>query len=270
VAAGLALLSSVAYAAWTYTRRQRARMRIPEVPFEIHPRIYENSLAPRAEPGPSVAAAAAVVQALPFQRTAPHEFPEFGSDTARNTDDIALDDYMTMPLEGAGVTYQNRVNYVDVDADANMEGNTLEKFRFIRLKVLETRDPSAGRVSLGGFNVMWGNQLIDLPGIVAWNPHTGVRRAWVPTEGWSDGDQYELILRFPYAVAVTRYQFRTSAESAGQDPCRWRLEGSQNGTFWLRLDDREGGGFVPEERGVWMNYRCSGLTTSLLPPSPRS
>lgn len=279
VAAGLTLLGSAAYMAWTYMKRGRG-VKIPATPFEIHPRLQENSLiAQRAYigPRPPLEASAVVAQALPLQRAAPHEFPEFGSDVARNSDEVALEDYMTMPLEGSGLTYQNRGLYVDVDVDVEGSGPKVETFRFIRLKVLETRDPSAGNVSLSGFNVMWGNQVIDLPGIVAWNPHTGVRRPWVPTEGWSDADQHELILRFPHAVAVTRYQFRTSTESAGQDPRRWRLEGSQNGTFWLRLDDREGGGFVPEDRGVWMNYVCrTGLVamsvaaTSLLPPSPRS
>ncbi len=281
VAAGLAVLSTAAYAAWTYLRRPRTRPSVPEVAFEIHPQIQENSfvaqrLGSTLEPGPPVAAA--IVNALPNRRSAPHEFPEFGSDIARNTDDISLEDYMTMPLEGSGVTYQNRVNYVDVDVDMDMADNgpTEETFRFIRLKVLETRDPSAGRVSLGGFKLIWGNQVIDLPGTTSWNPHTGVRRPWVTTGGWSDGDQYELILRFPHAIAVTRYQFMTSTESAAQDPRRWRLEGSQNGTYWLRLDDREGGGFVPEDRGVWMNYKCglasgtTGAAAFLLPPSPRS
>ena len=262
VAASLAVLGSAAYAFWSYVRRRREKViAMPVVPFEIHPRIYENSMiAERANlgPRPPLRAAAAAAIPLPLSRNAPHETPGFGIDLERNMDDVGLDDYMTMPLEGTGITHQNRIQYLDTDAEAEPEPK-LEQFRFIRLKVLETRDSGAGRVSLGGFKVMWGTQAIDLPGTTAWNPHTGIRRPWVPTEGWSDGDQYELILCFPHAVAVTRYQFRTASEPAGQDPRRWRLEGSQNGTFWLTIDDRSGGGFIPEERGVWMNYRCGSV-----------
>jgi hypothetical protein len=185
----------------------------------------------------------------------PHEDPDFGTDRERNRDTVGVDDYMALPLEGSGLTHENRVRFVDVDTVASEGAPRPFRFVFFRLKILKTRSPTAATAAIGGFTLLNGADVVYHPRAKVWNPHTGERTTYYPEAAWSDSDQKELIVRFPSAVAVNGYKIRTSEQDTAFDPVQWRLEGSQNGVYWLPLDERSL--TPPFERGVWATFRVS-------------
>lgn len=185
----------------------------------------------------------------------PTDDPAFGLDAERNTGKEGLEAYMGLPLEGDGITHTNRDKLADLDVENPVA--EAEAFSFYRFTVLETRDPFAHYVSVGGFKLMTGMRVASIQGTKRWNPHTG-ETAEYGGEAWMATEQRELILKFPQPVVINRYQFRTSDKLAAFDPVRWRLEGSRNGAYWLPLDERTE--TVPEERGLWVNYLIRGVS----------
>lgn len=190
----------------------------------------------------------------PLRQSRPTDAPAFGHDSKRNEDTIGVDDYMSLPLEGSGVTHETRERYKELEADSVAEP---EAFSFYRLKVLETRDPFAHYVALNGFRVVHTDKPVALQGTRCWNPHTGEHAHYSGTEPWRATEQRELILNFPQPVVIHGYQFRTAEELPAFDPVRWVLEGSRNGAHWLTLDDRSRRQLVPTEREVWATFRIS-------------
>jgi hypothetical protein len=185
----------------------------------------------------------------------PHEDPDFGTDRERNRDQIGVDDYMALPLEGTGLTHVNRVRFVDLDAPPPEGAPRPFRFVFFRLKILKTRSPAAATAAIGGFTLLNGADVVHHPRAKVWNPHTGERTTYYPEAAWSDSDQKELIVRFPSAVAINGYKIRTSEQDTAFDPVQWRLEGSQNGVYWLPLDERSLA--PPFTRGVWATFGVS-------------
>ena len=58
------------------------------------------------------------------------------------------------------------------------------------------------------------------------------------TSGWSDSHKKSLVFAFRDPIAIDAYSFTTSVPEAGieGDPVSWKLESSQNGTFWTVRD----------------------------------
>lgn len=188
----------------------------------------------------------------------PMDAPAFGKDSVRNEDsEIGLDDYLNLPLEGEGLTHRNRHAYREAEEAAD-EAPRVMRFQFFRLKVVRTRDPAAVTAAIGGLMLLNGSENVYHPEAKVWNPHTGTRETFYPGAGWSDSDQRELIVKFPVAVAVNGYRLRTSEQDTAFDPVEWRLEGSQNGVYWLPLDERKTR-ILPAARGVWVTFSMRGV-----------
>lgn len=196
-----------------------------------------------------------------FLPEGPVEDPAFGLDRLRNEDEaVGLDDYMNLPLEGAGLTHRNRHTYRDMEADGDAVPRVM-RFQFFRFKVVRTRDPAAATAAIGGLMLMNGAENVYHPEAKVWNPHTGARETFYPAAGWSDSDQKEFIVKFPSAVAVNRYRLRTSEQDTAFDPVEWRLEGSQNGVYWLPLDERKTG-VLPAARGAWVHFSMRSVAAN--------
>lgn len=214
---------------------------------------------PAAIPPPLLPRATAVVQpvvvppAAPPPLLAPYTDPNFGSDRLRNTDETLLETYLYPPLETTGKTYANEHAFKEVDEEA-VPAKPVERYQYVRLRVTATRDPGASAVHLGGIKFFWGTQSVTEP-MTIWNPHTGERYPYTAGTPWSDDDQKEVVFHFAEPVAFTRYQLKTSTQSALYDPVRWILEGSKNGTFWEILDAKtEHDWPVPLVRSMSLNF----------------
>jgi len=253
MAAGALIVGTVLWTLWH--TKPRAKHIVPVVPRPviIAPTVEEFSVE-RAVVVPRPPAAPAALSAThPLGPTRPTDAPAFGLDAERN-EGQDLDTYMSLPLETDGITHTNRDMLADLEEAE--EPAKEEAFPFYRFSVLETRDPFAHYVAIGGFKLMNGMQVASIQGTKRWNPHTGETAAY-GGEAWMATEQRELILKFPQPVVINRYQIRTSDEAAAFDPVRWRLEGSRNGAYWLSLDERAE--TVPVERSVWMNYLIKGF-----------
>ena len=256
------VIGSVAWAVW----RQRGTKRVafkPIVP-EIDPALQIRQTIPLEAPPPPTAPrkffTELEVPKIPgkFSPEGPTEAPAFGKDKERNEDDaIALDDYMNLPLEGAGLTHRNRHAYRDPE-EAGDVATRVMRFQFFRFKVVRTRDPAAATAAIGGLMLLNGADNVYHPEAKIWNPHTGSRETFYPGAGWSDSDQKEFVVKFPVAVAVNGYRLRTSEQDGAFDPVEWRLEGSQNGVYWLPLDERKTGA-LPAARGVWVAFSARSI-----------
>lgn len=240
---GAALVASSL--AWVFFRRRPGPPRMAPAQVVIDPSVYMQMEATQ-EP---LAVPVAPVQ-VKFE---PNTYVTFGYDSVRNEDpDVTVDDYMNLPLEGKGLTHENRHRFQDLE-EGEIRQPKLMRFQFFRFRVLETRDAAAAQATIGGFQFMNGAMEVFHPDAKVWNPHTGERKPFFSREAWSDSDQKEFIVRFPVAVAVNRYKIQTSDQDQAFDPVRWRLEGSHNGTYWLPLDERSQK--MPAERGAWLIFR---------------
>jgi hypothetical protein len=233
------------------------------VPFQIDPAIAIRNERPAILPPPPPPGKFFTNMEISrvdrkFLPDRPIDAPAFGWDKERNEDpEIGLEDYLNLPLEGTGLTHRNRHAYKDAEEGAD-EAPRIMRFQFFRLKVVRTRDAAAATAAIGGLMFMNGTDDVYHPEAKVWNPHTGARETFLPAAGWSDSDQRELIVKFPMAVAVNRYRLRTSEQDTAFDPVEWRLEGSQNGVYWLPLDERKTG-VLPAARGVWVAFSMLGL-----------
>lgn len=251
IGAATLLVGSIAYGVFTKNPKQLLQAVVPEVDTRLA--IRKERPAAAVQPARNffenweISRAPAIV---PSGQEAPYRAPHFGKDMQRNSENVdeSLDTYLALPLEGDGKTHVNRNLWKELEEEGGEKGP--EEFTFIRLEILETRDAAAAQVAIGGLKLFNGTDLVYHPETKRWNPYTGERSAYVPEAAWSDSDQKVLILKFPSPVAITRYSIRTSNLDTGFDPVWWRLEGSRNGVYWLRLDERETEA-LPLERGVW-------------------
>jgi len=185
---------------------------------------------------------------------APYELPAFGNDMQRNQDDIDFDTYLNLPLNGDGVTYDNRDKLKDLEAADDSEPQ-LEAFTYFRIVVTETRSKSA-TAGIGGIKFMKGLLHVTHPLAKVWDPHTGEEAPFKEMEPWSN-DKGEFIVKFPHAVQIDSYKLRTgkTMDTVNSDPVKWRLEGSRNGTYWVVLDNRtDGKAYVPPIRNIWITW----------------
>jgi hypothetical protein len=170
----------------------------------------------------------------------PYEKTGFGHDTSRNTDAKDLDDYLQLPLDSDGRTYNDTL----YDLDEPPVVRIPERVRYLRMKILETRSGGTS-VSLGALRFFHKN--VQIPAKII-NPHTG--------EGvefpWTDADQRTLLIGFSHAVELDKYDFLTSSDEIGHDPVHWTLEGSMNGTFWELIDEWDE--LLPTLRSVWIPF----------------
>jgi len=204
----------------------------------------------------------------PSRTLAPHEKSGFGLDIARNRDDIELDSYLHLPLESEGETHLTVDKYEkipDIDELPKTVAKEPIRVRMVRLKVYETRSSEAKIVALGGVRFYQGNQAIIDGKMKLWNPHTGEKVDYTLGE-WTDSDQKLVIFCFSEPVEINRYEFKTSKGSEDNDPIRWTLEGSMNGTFWIMLDDRsKTDTFLPLVRNFPIGYWMKALEDTVVP-----
>jgi hypothetical protein len=274
---GLALLGGIGavaiYAiekAWKGTRRQPLA---PPTPLQIDSSvIYQPPQQEEPKEAVTTATAPVVTTARPIH-IPPYKQPGFGLDRSRNRDDIELESYMYPPLEGTGLTHLNRHAYEDLELEEarsmGSEKPETVQVKYIRLKVTKLRGKGQTTVHLGGIRFYNGNRVIQDDSLYLWDPYSGEKTPYAGGP-WSDSDQFCAIFAFSDPIEVNRYEFRTSAESVDNDPIRWTLEGSMNGTFWTYLDDRrEEDVFVPVMRGFAIGYWMKGIQEIATIPSIR-
>lgn len=159
---------------------------------------------------------------------APYDVFGFGRDTARNTDSIDPDIYLNMPLESDGIVYNTRDKYTSLE----LKEEPVEKtYKYIRFTVLAVRGDES-TVTIGGIRFLREGQ--HHTGIILWNPHTGDKTAYGDGE-WTDSDQWTAVFVFPESVAIDKYQLKTSNKSPDMDPIEWKVEGSNNASFWNEI-----------------------------------
>jgi hypothetical protein len=182
----------------------------------------------------------------------------FGLDSARNECVYELDDAYVPPLyqspQIVGIQFKKGTSCSasgpEVLGDIHVrEKNVLPLTRaavsstvkYVRFRPFRTRSAAAGTVRLGGLELFNGDEPVSMNGVQVSNP----MGTWVGSaadfsaEGWEDRHKKALVFAFPNSVQVSHYRWRTAKGegSEGDDPVRWKLEGSPNGTFWMTLHD---------------------------------
>ena len=56
--------------------------------------------------------------------------------------------------------------------------------------------------------------------------------------GWIDKHKKPLVFSFKDSIAIDAYSLTTNEKYADEDPVSWKLESSENGTFWTLLDSQ--------------------------------
>jgi len=186
------------------------------------------------------------------ESTFPLNTKSFGLDRARNGDSD-LDTLYKEPLrQVAGPGPGQGPKYLNVD-------EPLEKaksYRYIRFRPMLTRDPASESVSVGKFRFFLGKNEIDLTNAKVSNPMgTWIGDATDITgegykNGWTDLHKKSIIFAFPYPILMDGFTWITTNpdRGIGSDPVQWKLEGSQNGTFWTMLRDQSRNYPVPVNR----------------------
>jgi hypothetical protein len=160
---------------------------------------------------------------------APYDIFGFGLDSARNSDSVDPDSYLNMPLESDGKTYDTRDKYQLVEEEPEVID---KKFKYIRFSVLSVRDNNQVGVSIGGIRFL--NKNISINNISLWNPHTGDKSEYNNDE-WTDYDQHTAIFVFSEPEIITEYQLKTSMKTPDMDPIKWKLEASNNASYWTEI-----------------------------------
>jgi hypothetical protein len=164
---------------------------------------------------------------------APYENDDFGLDSLRNNDSIDPDTYLNMPLESDGITYKTRDKYMGIeDTDDKIQSS----YKYIKFTVLKVRGDDS-TVSIGGIQFLKDG--IALRNISVWNPHTGDVNQYY-NEEWSDSDQWVVVFVFSEPVMIDEYEIKTSGNTPEMDPVNWKIEGSQNASFWFEIDRKFG------------------------------
>jgi hypothetical protein len=255
---GLALLGGFAAAAYYFFNKKKEPRVVPDLIIDpsVTMKNYDFPTIPKLD---FVKEAEKSDTVVPSRTLAPHEKSGFGLDIARNRDDIELDSYLHLPLESEGETHLTAHKYEkipDIDDLPKTVAKEPMRIKMVRLQVYETRSIEADAVALGGVRFYQGNRPIIDGAMKLWNPHTGEKVPYTSGE-WVDSDQWLVVFCFSEPVEINRYEFKTSKRDENNDPIRWTLEGSMNGTFWLMLDDRtKADTFLPLVRdfpiGYWM------------------
>ena len=179
------------------------------------------------------------------ESTFPLNTPSFGLDGIRNKESH-LETLYKEPLRHDGSKY--------LTVDEPLEKS--KSYRYIRFRPMLTRDPKSESVSVGKFRFFLGKNEIDLTNAKASNPMgTWIGDAKDITgpgykHGWTDHHKKSIIFAFPYPVLMDGFTWTTTNPDMGIgcDPVQWKLEGSQNGTFWTILRDQARNYPVPTAR----------------------
>ena len=177
------------------------------------------------------------------ESTFPLNKQSFGLDMARNQGGPGLDTLFVEPLRSP---YEAPSDPIDS-----------KSYKYLRFKPVKTRDPSNPTVDVGKFRFLIGQSEVDLRFAKVTNP----MGSWVGDlqdvvgpgyrRGFSDTYKKALVFAFPYAMLINGFTWTTANpdRGVGGDPVQWKLEGSQNGTYWVTLRDQTKHNYpVPVER----------------------
>ena len=177
------------------------------------------------------------------ESTFPLNKQSFGLDMARNQGGPGLDTLFVEPLRSP---YEAPSDPIDS-----------KSYKYLRFKPVKTRDPSNPTVDVGKFRFLLGQSEVDLRFAKVTNP----MGSWVGDlqdvvgpgyrRGFSDTYKKALVFAFPYAMLINGFTWTTANpdRGVGGDPVQWKLEGSQNGTYWVTLRDQTKHNYpVPVER----------------------
>ena len=153
----------------------------------------------------------------------------FGRDVLRNSESCLKDTQYELPLKQR--------------EDEPRQWHGIPSYKFLRFTPTETRGKEASAVNVGKFTFFYEDQPLLLKG-TATNPmgtwEGQMKDVTGPgtTSGWSDSHKKSLVFAFRDPIAIDAYSFTTSVPEAGieGDPVSWKLESSQNGTFWTVRD----------------------------------
>ena len=129
-------------------------------------------------------------------------------------------------------------------------------FTYYRFTPIELRDDAnADSVQLSEFEFALDTEVVDLSGAIITNPggdnpeDEGVDNISDLSTGskWLDFERGPLVFQFQAPTTIDRYRFATANDADERDPIRWQLEGSDDGTSWLVIDERDSE-FVPTDR----------------------
>ena len=190
------------------------------------------------------------------ESTFPLNKQSFGLDMARNRGGPALDTLYEEPLRAADRP-TDAYGPQGIADESLLQPGKAQSYKYIRFRALKTRDPAHPTVEIGKFRFLIGKSEVDLRFAKVTNPMgtwvgdvqdivgNGFRR------GFSDTHKKALIFAFPYAVLMDGFTWTTANpdKGVGGDPVQWKLEGSQNGTYWITLRDQTKHSYpVPAER----------------------
>ena len=190
------------------------------------------------------------------ESTFPLNTKSFGLDMARNRGGPDIDTLYEEPLR-APDRPSDVYGPKDVADDSLLQPEKAQSFRYIRFRPVKTRDPANPTVDVGKFRFLLGQSEVDLRSAKAANP----MGSWVGDiedlvgdgfrRGFSDVHKRALVFGFPYAMLINGFTWTTANpdKGVGGDPVQWKLEGSQNGTYWTTLRDQTKHNYpVPLER----------------------
>ncbi|MES2440866.1 MAG: hypothetical protein V4584_17500 [Verrucomicrobiota bacterium] len=129
-------------------------------------------------------------------------------------------------------------------SDADAAEKTHAYFRFTPTRLRDTPGlPNSVQVS--EFKLRFRGATVDMAQASVTNPGgntPATEGAAKLTDGlastkWLDFNKRAVVFQFPQAVSVDGYSFTTANDSAERDPANWRLEGSDDGTSWVLLDE---------------------------------
>ena len=190
------------------------------------------------------------------ESTFPLNKQSFGLDMARNRGGPELDTLYEEPLRAAdrpSETYGPQ----GIEEQPLLSPGKGQSYKYIRFRPVKTRDPAHPTVEVGKFRFLLGPSEVDLRFAKVTNPMgtwvgdtqdvvgAGFRR------GFSDEHKKAIVFAFPYAMLMNGFTWTTANpdKGVGGDPVQWKLEGSQNGTYWTTLRDQTKHNYpVPVER----------------------
>ena len=140
-------------------------------------------------------------------------------------DTISTEELMQLPLETGG-------DFLNEQTSSEHQALFV---KYVRFQITEVRDGEM--VCVGGFRFLYNDVPIPFEKIQQWNPHTGDSKQY-GGEVWSDSDQLSIVFCFSEPLEISHYELKSSYESEEHDPVQWKVEGSMNGSFWFKLDDR--------------------------------
>lgn len=187
----------------------------------------------------------------------------FGRDFVRNRTGYRLADLYETPLYQPERVAEKAIGpapYLTRPA-ASPEQPIGKSYKYLRFRPLTTRDPVAPAVSVARFSFFLGKHELDIARANVTNPMGGwvgrvsdvTASEGVPwsQKGWRDEYKKAIVFAFAVPILVDGFSWTTAhmRHGLGEDPMRWKLEGSHNGTFWEVLHDQSLQNYnVPRER----------------------